>query len=608
MTTALVNPPTTAPDPAPADGRGSAPAWLLLVLLLVTNGPLFLCMPLTDDAVMYDLQALNLLQGGVLYRDIFEPNLPGIVWLHATIRSLGGTSSVVLRAADIGFLAVTLLLLRGLLKSSGVPRISLAWFALISTFFYFSMSEWCHCQRDTWLLCPALGALTLRRNQVDRLRQGQWDAYRTAICSVCEGVVWGAGVWIKPVVVIPAAACWLTSVWQIRNSRAAVVDFVGLLTGGLLAGGLGMLWLLQSGSWPFFVETLIEWNPRYMIAGREQWTALSFLRMIYRFFPWQFVHLVGVPVALVVMPRGLRRLRTGNRNRNPRPDDNDRSAAVTARMLGGGQKPGSDSAAVAQSLVAVFYLSWLVQSYCMQHLFDYVHAPGVLLGLAQLAEIANKSKVWKAVAVGFLVLALLSSPVLRSHRLACWAACLRSGSTPEIRHRLQLLPTTRWLDLVQVATFLRGLDVRQGDVSCYNSGLIHLYPMLGLGPPTRYVYLDTLVVFFPDRHPKFLEALKASGHRYVVTDLMCLRLNPEAIAGLCPEGPLQLAPRFPERLQRVYPWSQPAIYRAGRYLIHHVEHPLESLAPRERRQVKKEKEAAGEAAGLHPKRSSLKRD
>ena len=85
---------TATLPPQPLLQPTAATAWGVLALLLAVNVPLFLCMPLTDDTTLYDLQARNLMQGGVMYRDIFEPNLPGVVWVHIAIRSLLGTSSI----------------------------------------------------------------------------------------------------------------------------------------------------------------------------------------------------------------------------------------------------------------------------------------------------------------------------------------------------------------------------------------------------------------------------------------------------------------------------------------------------------------------------------
>lgn len=77
------------PCPA-ADGRGwLLPAGLLAVLCLV-GVPLFLAMAPSWDSTHYDLVARRVLRGGTMYRDTFDTNPPGIVWVHMAVRaSLG---------------------------------------------------------------------------------------------------------------------------------------------------------------------------------------------------------------------------------------------------------------------------------------------------------------------------------------------------------------------------------------------------------------------------------------------------------------------------------------------------------------------------------------
>ena len=50
-----------------------------LVALLAIAAPQFLRTPLTNDTALYDLQSRMLKDGAVLYRDVLEPNLPGVV-------------------------------------------------------------------------------------------------------------------------------------------------------------------------------------------------------------------------------------------------------------------------------------------------------------------------------------------------------------------------------------------------------------------------------------------------------------------------------------------------------------------------------------------------
>jgi len=80
---------------------GTWVAAVIFGLILILNIPLFIRMPLATDVVLYDLQAQMVLNGGTLYKDIFETNLPGIVWLHMLVRSFIGMSSDAIRAVDL---------------------------------------------------------------------------------------------------------------------------------------------------------------------------------------------------------------------------------------------------------------------------------------------------------------------------------------------------------------------------------------------------------------------------------------------------------------------------------------------------------------------------
>ncbi|NLF72348.1 MAG: type IV toxin-antitoxin system AbiEi family antitoxin domain-containing protein [Candidatus Anammoximicrobium sp.] len=580
------------------DRRGTVVAWGLLVLL-VANVPLFLCMPLTDDAAMFDLQARNLLGGGVLYRDIVEPNLPGVIWIQAAVRATLGESSLALRALDLLLFTAWAVTSRHWLAVSGATRAAQTWLVLVLFVCYFSFSEWCHCQRDVWLLTVGLAALTLRRRQAERLRSWAESGQREATGSepeqpgpaearvglvfvgwaLLEGLCWGVGVWLKPMIVVPAACCWMLSVLYVRQWRRTLVDLAGLVSGGLLAGGLGVAWLVWSGAWPHFLATLIDWNPAYVAAGREQWTLARYVAMQVRFFPWQLLHLAAIPLALTALVRGARRWGKREGVEESRRTGADPSDSSTFPLFH----------SFTSALLSVFYLAWLVQSYLLQHLFDYVHAPALLLAIVVVGvAVAGRSgkserrakpgRVLRRFAVGgFAVLVVLTTPVLSFPRLAWWPACMAHGSTAPVRDRLKTFSVPSWQDLDRVAEFLRGQGIRDGELTCYNSSLVHLYGMMGVEPSTRYVYLEQVVAYFPDRQDEFLRALSDSRQRYVVTDLIASGLSPTSIARLCDEGLLEKPPRFPSRLRDVFPWSQPAVFRAGPYLVHQVERRLGRL-------------------------------
>jgi hypothetical protein len=700
---------------APINCIGTAVACSLLVLLLVTNVPLFLCMPLTDDAAMYDLQALNWLHGGMLYRDILEPNLPGVIWLHAAVRWTLGTSSMALRSVDLLLFTTFVALSRNWLASSGATRAIQAWSVLVLFVCYFSFSEWCHCQRDIWLLVPGLAGLTLRRRQIERLRFGAaqstqgritcsgvallegtnssrpevsspkgpvdisqghrpglgeeqpfialkgrnkittlgrlcrpfraWATFCLSLPGRCpglvcgcpfeartecatsetasegaaswaflEGLCWGAGVWLKPMIILPAACCWILSVLYVHNWRRSLVDLLGLMSGGLLIGGLGVAELVWSGAWPYFVTTLVDWNPRYVAAACEQWTFARFATMQVRFFPWQLLHLAAIPIALVTVGRQAQGKSKSQKVEKSKSRTDQTPDALSPGLSGSSTLRLFDSSTFA--LFSLFYLAWLIQSYWLQHLFDYVHAPAVLLAIVMVAaSFARRAAEPSRANVGaslhdasssrheatgapcspvrprigrfsrrcavaaFAVLVSLTTPVVRPHRLACWGTCVTVGSTAQVRDRLKAFSVPNWQDFDRVAAFLREHRIRDGELTCYNSTAVHLYGILGLGPSTRYVYLEQIMIYFPDRHATFLQALSDSRQRYVVTDLIASGLSPSGIARLCAEGPLADPPRFPSRLRDVYPWSQPAVFRAGPYLVHRAETPLGLLEP-----------------------------
>lgn len=547
---------------AEQNGAGGLPVALglaCLLALLALAGPQFIRMPLTNDTALYDLQAALVQRGGVLYRDILEPNLPGVVWIHLAVRSVLGASSEAMRLFDLVVLGGILLVGAGWL-SGGIARASAdihprlcaaVWFAVAGLAFYLSISEWCHCQRDTWMLLPALTGVLLRQRQWQRCRETTAGS-RVWLWAVAEGLVWGAAVWIKPYVIIPALAAFCVSHLLLRHGRTFLRDAAGLLCGGLLAGGAGCAWLLWTGSWPWFWETLREWNPRYFEAGREHWTKTRFIAMTARLWPWSILHLVAVPLAF-------RAVLTSVIARNE-PARNEQGLAPARRH--------------ANPLLAAFYLGWLAHAFFLQHLFDYVHVPAVLIALLLLADSAARraapSTAWRVTYAGFAVLVLLASPIVRGERLKLWPECVAGPNSPRLQDRLAHLRNPNREDLARVAEYLRRCGVQGRDVCFYNSDLVGLYQSMGLTPPTRFVYLRELLVFFPERQAEIEEQLARSGHRYVVTDLVACGMPRQLAEQIGPDGPLAPPPAY-DRDRRGDPWTFPVVYRAGTYLVHKVE-------------------------------------
>lgn len=539
-----------------ADHLPTAAAWSLLLLLWVTNLPLFLCMPPIDDAVLFDLHVREILSGGVPYREVLETNPPAMLFLMGGTRWLLGDSSVALRAVDLAIFSLVVLLAVTWMKDTGVSRPVRVWAALACYVFYFSQSEWCHCQRDMWLLAPALAVLCLRGRQIARWNLCASFPGTVFRWAVLEGLVLGLGMWLKPMLILPVGATWLVGLKWSRRWQIVVVDALGLVLGVGIAAAAGVMWLVGTGAWPYFVDTFLSWNPGYVAAGRQHWTRMRFLGSVTRLSPWYFVHLPALGFAAMSLGKLLAR----------------KAAQTDSRI--------EEPTEVPLALSAAFYAGWLVQAFFLQHLFDYVQAPGVLLALiicivAAWHRLFAARRFWILASL-FFCLALAMSPIVRGDRLGCWWTCVTQGSTPEVRDRLRLLTLPDWRDLDRVAGYLRAQRIGDGELVCFNTSTIHLYWELGIRPATRYVYLENCLVFFPERTDQMLAEVAASAPRFIVSDLVAAGV-PRASLDLLSVGfrsPSQLAGSAP-----LFPWSQPIVFRAGRYAVHRVEGPLGRPAP-----------------------------
>jgi hypothetical protein len=441
------------------------------------------------DVILYDLMAQRVLAGDSQYHTMFDVNFPGIVWLHAVIRSLFGWRSEVLRAVDLAIVAAIVSLLVGWLPRS-VSTLGRIGVAAALAALYLSTSEWCHCQRDVWMLLPSLVALRFRCRQTERLG-GPQPTTRVFARAVAEGAVWAVAVWIKPYVVVPAFVAWLVSVRQavrvIGCGRRLAADLAGLLIGGLTVGGLGVAWLAASGAWPSFVEVMFVWNREYFAfnTGGDVWW-YGPLGLIIRFFPWMLVHFAAVPLALRTLFFG---------------------------------RPGTP---VGVKLRAGFYLGWLAQSILLQHVFDYVHVPALLLAVTLLA--AEAAARWNGLGGRLIVFLVVLCVVwkgigLTADRAAAWADCIRSGSTPAVRDRTTLLHRIQWEELHRVSDFLYGQGLHDGELTCFSPTTMSIYNEFGLRPSTRFLFLQQNLLVFISRRDVILTDLANSRQRILVCDL-----------------------------------------------------------------------------------------
>jgi hypothetical protein len=561
--------------------RLAAPGWVVLVVIAAVGVPLFVRMPLWCDATLYDVAARNVLDGGVHYRDVFDTNPPGFVWLVCLIRATCGWSPEVMRAADLLVVAGATALLLRWAKAAGADPAARAWTAAAVAGFYLFTSEFSQVQRDVWMMLPACAAVLVRLRRIERMRAGPTSGGRVFWGAMAEAAIWGCGFWVKPHLGLVALAVWLATApalaasgrWPLRRLGA---DVLGQLAGLALVAAAGAGWLVATGAWPHYLDVNRNWNTGYWDVIRAEQADRNEFRFGY-FPPWSAGLRVALPLAAVNLIAGLVRCR---RTDDPR---------WTAR------------AALGAALLA-----WFAIGLYLQRPFRYVHVPEIVLMLAVFA--ANRWAVafWLIalrVAAGLFLLYAADRPEVwawhgrRCHesavyrdvldplpgwaadRLAWWRRCFGREVPRELRLGVALEPQelggTDSVQLGAVEDFLRAEGVKDGELLCWHEATHPLYLSLNVRPPVRFMHVGTAMGMGRwQREQVAAEVRRAMpGVRFVVSDLHRVTWQRDALLDLAPDG---LPWAIPAWQRTTFPFDQPVVFRSpgGRYLVHRVVHPV----------------------------------
>jgi len=536
---------TPIPLASPVPPDRSQP-WLLYAVVLLACVPLFVVMPVHEDTSYYSIQARNVLSGGVLYRDMFEPNLPGVVWIHMGIRQFAGDSWVAIRCADLLIFGAIAWLLTRLFRLMGLPPLTIAFAVAVLFLYYCSLWQGCHCQRDLWMLLPSLIALLIRQSQViASLAPTIARPWRDLRQSMLEGGTWAIAFWIKPHVIVPALAVVFLSWLIVRRPRWMFMDAAGLLLAGTVMGAVGSAWLIRVNAWESFWDTMRNWNPEYVQIASQSIPLSRRLFLVTRLFPWSLVHLVAIPVASVRIYSFLRNVHLQH--------------GPTVRS------------SVTGVLLSTMYLGWLLQLKCLQHYHDYVQLPAIILGMATFVVGQESSRAIRWLLWTFVSVSLIASLSVIVPMLSYWPACFFPDQLPSLRNRVARVKVPNWEDFEKVTEFLRENQVADGDLHCYHH--LFFYDQLGVNPPIRYTYLPFMLQSFPSRRDEILGVLNQSGHRLIVSDLAAEGLDESLLESTEDARGWKLSSDFPESRRRSYPWKYPILFRSGTILVHRIERP-----------------------------------
>jgi hypothetical protein len=491
-----------------------------------------------------------------------------------------------------------------------------------------------HAQRDTWMALPGLAAVALR------VRRGTGAASPPSApaggrgeetaplpspfrASLAEGLLWGAGVWMKPHVALMALAVWLLTAWRLaaehpRPRRAAALDLAGNLVGGLVVGAAGLAWIVASGAWGGFYEVFTQWNPQYMkLAQLELDWRLG--QELFWFPVWSLGLVVTVPLALFSVVDAAPWLGRRAASEPPRPGP---LGYWMPRLLW--DKQAGADARFARGVLGGLYLAWAAQSFFVQRGFQYAHVPETLLMMGLWASHrwawVPLALLWLALTGGLWVAAdyspelaarlnavpqeergrfLPRHPVAHGSRLRLWPECWRTDLSDaerfELWDGLRLHPpheaSISWVELAEVADYLRARGARPGEVVAWFDSPHAVYLMLDTDPGIRFmhVYTALAICLGEDKSGASgrvivmgeLREAWGRGAKYAVNDLEWAALSAsdakerEAFLGPA-RSPADLLPAsvpYPGE----FPFNQPTLFRsrngAGRYIVHLIVKP-----------------------------------
>ena len=596
--------PSEAPNRYP--WRSSRLGWAVAAAALVLGVPLFFRMPLWCDITLYDMAARAILSGGVHYRDVFDTNLPGFPLLLTCVRATLGPSIEAVRGVDLVVVGVVTFLLVRWAKVGGGAAAG-AWVAAGVATFYPFLSEFCHAQRDVWMMVPAVGAAWYRLRRTEAARSGAKSHGWLFGTGAVEGAIWGLAVWIKPHVVLVAAACWAASAmrfagtatsadWKAKARRVGA-DLGGAVVGGAAVGLLGVAWLMASGTWPHLVDVFRNWNTAYLrdvnkeLGERLEW-------QLGYFPPWSVWFVFAVPVAALNL--------IDARVWASRPSE-DESGPVGDVLPGWlADDAATESQRFARAMLSALYLGWAAMALLLQKHFHYVHVPETLLMMAVFASsrwaVVPLVIGWQVISSVWMLGGAAASgtpvpnwdtysnkvsphhvvwlhPALNPSRNYWWPHCFGGCATRELRRGVSF----QWgmhagidpVQLGEVEDFLRRQRAGDGEVVCWHDSTHVLYLKLNVRQPIRFMHVGTAIGLGKWQYDQVKGELHRAGPglRFAVSDILRVMEDHKRIGEPTVDG---LPPNLQRFQRRQFPFDQPVVFvsSCGRYRVHAVVNPI----------------------------------
>jgi len=202
-------------------------------------------------------------QGYVPYRDIFDPNVPGVWLIHGVALAVVGSSDVAWRGWDLGWLAVTAITLYRYCRPLA-SRWSAFAVALLFALYHLTGGERHAGERDYFASLPLLLGALATASWCERDRGG-------GIAAVAGGLALGLAATIKPMTVLFGAGCVVAAAVGARARGRRIAGPVALLAGMAVAPLLLAGWLAWQGGLSAFVTIHTEYTmPIFSATGRNR--------------------------------------------------------------------------------------------------------------------------------------------------------------------------------------------------------------------------------------------------------------------------------------------------------------------------------------------------
>jgi hypothetical protein len=92
--------------------------------------------------------------------------------------------------------------------------------------------------------------------------------------------------------------------------------------------------------------------------------------------------------------------------------------------------------------------------------------------------------------------------------------------------------------------------------------------VLAVEPATRYLLPRNYITMFTKQAEQIQNDIKHSGQRFLVTDMRSALSTPEEANAVRDDQPLALPPNLPPAVAGRWPFTEPVVFRAGRYYVH----------------------------------------